>query len=150
MSRRGYVPSIALAVALIVAAPPPPAHAQSGTVQSIRYGEITGVRQVTIEMPRSGRSAQTGATVGAVAGYALADGRDRWLGSLVGGAIGGAAGRAAGKAARKKKGWEYIIRLEDSGEEISLKLPGKKVQHAKGDRVRMMSGAGGTTDLAPA
>jgi len=127
-----------------------PTVAQSGNVQKIRYGQITGVRQVVIEIPPTGRSGQTGATVGAIAGYALADGRDRWLGSLLGGAIGGAAGRSAGKAARKKKGWEYIILVEESGEEIALKLPGRKAAHKKGDRVRMMSGAGGKTDLAPA
>jgi len=142
--------SIALALVLFAAVDLPPVYAQSGNVQTIRYGEITGVRQVVIESPRTGRSTQTGATIGAVAGYALADGRDRWMGSLLGGAIGGAAGRAAGKSARKKKGWEYIIRVEATGQEIALKLPGKKAQHSVGDRVRMMSGAGGTTDLAPA
>lgn len=150
MSRGSRYAVAAVVVALCVVSAAPPAHSQSGTVQKIHYGEITGARQVVIEMPPTGRSGQTGATVGAVAGYALADGGDRWLGALIGGALGGAAGRGAGKSARKKKGWEYVIRSEESGEEFALKLPGKKQQHKKGERVRIMTGPGGKTDLAPA
>ena len=112
-------------------------------VQSITYGEIVSVRRVVVEQRGSGTGSYAGATVGAVAGYALADGRDRWLGSLIGGALGGLAGGAAGKAARKKKGWELIIRLE-SGEEIGIQEVGKKQRFQPGDRVRLMSGGGKT------
>lgn len=97
--------------------------------------------------PTHGSGAQVGATIGAVAGYALADGNDRWLGGLLGGALGGAAGRAADKGARKKKGWRLIIQLEETGEEIGVPVIGKKQKLKAGDRVRPLTGAGGATQV---
>jgi outer membrane lipoprotein SlyB len=116
--------------------------AQSGSMQSIRYGEVTGVSPTTVVDRSTGTGARVGATVGSVAGYALAGGRDRWLGSLVGGAIGGAAGNAAENSGRKKKGWQLVVKLEN-GEEIGVQVVGKKQQHQVGDRVRLLVGAGG-------
>ena len=123
--------------------------AQGNVQQKIRYGTITAVEETVIEVRGGGSGGHTGATVGAVAGYALADGNDRWLGALVGGALGGAAGRSASKAARKKKGWQLIIQLEETGEEIGVQVPGKKKKYNSGDRVRLMTGPGGETEVTP-
>jgi len=125
------------------------AAAQANVQQKIRYGTITAVEETVIEVQGGGSGGQAGATVGAVAGYALADGRDRWLGALVGGVLGGAAGRSASKAARKRKGWQLIIELEETGEEIGVQVPGKKQKHNSGDRVRLMTGPGGQTQVTP-
>jgi outer membrane lipoprotein SlyB len=128
---------LALGVVVVVASawlPAPAADAQSQTMQRIR------------DRP-TGRGAQTGSTVGAVAGYALADGRDRWLGALVGGVLGGAAGNAAEKAKKKKPGWELIILL-DNGEEVGVQVPMNKKNRGiftPGNRVRLMSGPNGET-----
>ncbi len=65
----------------------PPAEAQSQTMQRILYGEVVTAERITIQDRPTGRGAQSGSTIGAVAGYALADGRDRWLGALVGGVL---------------------------------------------------------------
>jgi len=141
---------IVLATAVLVAAaslPAPPADAQSQTMQRILYGEILSVERITIRDRPTGRGAQTGSTIGAVAGYALADGRDRWLGALVGGVLGGAAGNAAEKAKKKKPGWDLIIRLEN-GEEVGIQVPMNKKNRGiftPGDRVRMTSGPNGET-----
>ena len=123
--------------------------AQSGVAQTIRYGEIVSAEPTIVVTQATGVGASTGATVGAVAGYALAGGRDRWLGSLLGGAIGGAAGHAAEKGGRKKKGWELIIQVE-GGEEIGVQVPGKKLKYEVGQRVRLMTGPGGQTQVKPA
>ena len=56
----GLAWAVLLAAGFVATTLAPPAEAQSGTVQAIRYGEITGVRQVVIEMRRSGRSAPAG------------------------------------------------------------------------------------------
>lgn len=133
---------------------PPPAHAQSNTMQRIQYGEVVSAEQVIVRDQATGRGAQTGATVGAIAGYALADRGDRWIGSLLGGALGGAAGHAAEKSAKKRPGWELIIRL-DNGEEVGVQIPSpkkkKNQQHFRsGDRVRMMTGPSGQTQVTPA
>jgi outer membrane lipoprotein SlyB len=136
-------------VAAIVVVQTAPADAQSQTMQRILYGEVVSAERITIRDAPTGRGAQAGSTVGAVAGYALADGRDRWLGALVGGVLGGAAGNAAEKAKKKKPGWELIIRLEN-GEEIGVQVPMNKKNRAiytPGDRVRMMSGPNGQTKV---
>ena len=131
-----------------------PADAQSQTVQRILYGEVVSAERITIQDRPTGRGAQAGSTVGAVAGYALADGRDRWLGALVGGVLGGAAGNAAEKARKKKPGWELIILL-DNGEEVGVQVPMSKKKKnrevfSRGDRVRLMSGPGGQTRVSKA
>lgn len=122
--------------------------AQPNVMQKIRYATIVSMEQAIVEVHASGSGAQAGATVGAVAGYALSSGRDRWLGALVGGALGGAAGRAADKSARKKKGWQLIVRLEDGGEEIGVQVVGKRTEHKVGDRVRLLTGSNGQTQVS--
>jgi len=123
-----------------------PALAQANTVQNIRYGEIIAMSQGMVKTQSDGTGATVGATAGAVAGYALVGGRDRWLGGLLGGVLGGAAGKGIEKASRKKKGWDLIIKL-DNGEEIGIGVPGKKKIYNEGDRVRLMTGAGGQTKV---
>jgi outer membrane lipoprotein SlyB len=103
---------VAVMLVTVASIPSSTAEAQSQTMQRILYGEVVSAERITIRDRPTGRGAQTGSTVGAVAGYALADGRDRWLGALVGGVLGGAAGNAAEKAKKKKPGWELIIRLD--------------------------------------
>jgi outer membrane lipoprotein SlyB len=140
---------LAAVSAAVVFMPTPPACAQSQTMQRILYGEVVSAERITIRDAPTGRGAQAGSTVGAVAGYALADGRDRWVGALVGGVLGGAAGNAAEKAKKKRPGWELIIRLEN-GEEVGVQVPMEKKSravYAPGDRVRMMSGPNGQTKV---
>jgi outer membrane lipoprotein SlyB len=139
----------ALAVLVLVTLAPllsSPAQAQAGTMQTIRYGEIVSMNETVVEVRGSNTGTTVGATAGAVAGYALAGGKDRWLGGLLGGVIGGAAGRSADKAAKRKKGWELIIKLEGA-EEIAISIPGKKKQHAVGDRVRLTTAPNGQTQV---
>jgi len=138
---------LAVFVVTIVSLPTPPADAQSQTMQRILYGEVLSAERITIRDRPTGRGAQTGSTVGAVAGYALADGRNRWLGALVGGVLGGAAGNAAEKAKKKKPGWDLIIRLEN-GEEVGIQVPMNKKNRgifSPGSRVRLTSGPNGET-----
>jgi len=137
----------AIVIVMVVSIPTSPADAQSQTMQRILYGEIVSAERITIQDRPTGRGAQAGSTVGAVAGYALADGRDRWLGALVGGVLGGAAGNAAEKAKKKKPGWELIILL-DNGEEVGIQVPMNKKNRgifSPGSRVRLTSGPNGET-----
>jgi len=156
--RRGTsVAAITVCIVILIAALSPdvyttrPAFAQDKVVgqgnvaQNVRYGEVISLRKVKYSDPSTGTGSRVGATAGAVAGYALS-GRDRWLGGLLGGVIGGAAGGAIEKAGKKKKGWELIIKI-DGGEEIAVNVPGKKKQYDKGDRVRLMTGPGGKTEV---
>jgi outer membrane lipoprotein SlyB len=125
-----------------------PVLGQANVEQTIRYGTVVDMEKTTVVVKGSGGSgAQTGATVGAVAGYAAAKGGDEWLGALAGGALGAAVGRGAQNAARKKKGYQLIIKLEGTGQEIGVQVVGKKVDYGVGDRVRMFSGQGGQTEV---
>jgi len=149
LARVVVIPAAVLACSMIGAGD---AEAQSRTMQSIRYGEVVSAEQITIRDQPTGRGAQTGATVGAIAGYALADGRDRWLGAALGGVLGGAGGRAAEKARKTRPGWELIIRL-DNGEEIGIQIPMAKKKrnqewYSAGEKVRLMSGPGGETKVS--
>jgi len=138
---------LVIVMVAIVSTPMPPAHAQSQTMQRILYGEILSAERITIQDRPTGRGAQSGSTIGAVAGYALADRGDRWLGALVGGVLGGAAGNAAEKAKKKKPGWDLIIRL-DNGEEVGIQVPMNKKNRGiftPGSRVRLTSGPNGET-----
>lgn len=125
-----------------------PAVAQSNMAQQIRYGEVVSVERVVIKDRPTGTGSRVGATAGAVAGYALADYGDRWLGGLLGGVIGGAAGGAVERSARKKKGWELIIQVE-GGSETGIQVPGKKQVYKPGDRVRLMTAPDGSTKVSP-
>ena len=138
---------VAIVSVTVVSIPTPTADAQSQTMQRILYGEVVSAERITIRDRPTGRGAQAGSTVGAVAGYALADGRDRWLGALVGGVLGGAAGNAAEKAKKKKPGWDLIILL-DNGEEVGIQVPMNKKNRgifSPGSRVRLTSGPNGET-----
>ena len=143
-------PWIVLTAIILMTVVPKPtsmADAQSQTMQRILYGEILSAERITIRDRPTGRGAQSGSTIGAVAGYALADRGDRWLGALVGGVLGGAAGNAAEKAKKKKPGWDLIILL-DNGEEVGIQVPMNKKNRGiftPGDRVRMTSGPNGET-----
>jgi outer membrane lipoprotein SlyB len=148
-SASSWMATAAVVIVTVASLPAPSADAQSQTMQRILYGEVVSAERITIRDAPTGRGAQAGSTVGAVAGYALADGRDRWLGALVGGVLGGAAGNAAEKAKKKKPGWELIILL-DNGEEVGVQVPTKKrdrTVYSPGDRVRMMSGPNGQTKV---
>lgn len=147
MTSRNVRITIALAALLSFGALlAPRVAAQANVAKSIRYGEVIAVDRTVVELKNTGTGATVGATTGAVAGYALADHGDRWLGGMLGGVLGGAAGRAAENASRKKKGWSVIVKLDD-GNEIAVDIPGKKQQYKPGDRVRIMTGAGGETKL---
>jgi outer membrane lipoprotein SlyB len=128
-----------------------PAIGQANVQQTIRYGTVVDMEKTTVQVksnPAAG--AQTGATIGAVAGYAATSGGDRWLGALAGGVLGSAAGRGAAKSASKKKGYQLIIKLEETGQEIGVQVVGKKVDYGVGDRVRLFTGNNGQTEVRPA
>lgn len=136
-------PCLAVVLLACLLTPSLPAFSQSGVAKRIQYGEIVSAEKTVVVDQVTGTGAQVGSTVGAVAGYALADRGDRWIGSLLGGVVGAAAGHAAEKGARKKKGWELIIRL-DTGEEVGIDVPSRKETFELGDRVRLQTGGGRT------
>ena len=121
---------------------PGSAGAQGGQMQQIQYGEIVVATPAIVQKRTSGRKAQVGATVGAIAGAAIVRRGDRWFGGLIGSAVGGALGRSAERKASRVKGWDLIIRL-DRGDEVAIQLPHRREKLNVGDRVRVLTGSGG-------
>jgi outer membrane lipoprotein SlyB len=117
-------------------------------VQRIKYGTVVSTREVTVDTGTSGVGAVVGSTTGAVAGHAIARAGGGWFGGLLGGVLGGVAGNAIEKAASKKKGIELVIRFEN-GDEVGIQLPGEST-FKKGDRVRLMTGPNGRTQVTAA
>jgi outer membrane lipoprotein SlyB len=124
-----------------------PVYSQTGTIQTIRYGEIVSARETVVRDQPTGTGARAGATIGSIAGRSVAKRGNRWAGALLGGAIGSGAGHAIEKSAKKHKGWELVIRFEGTGEEVGLQVPANDSAFRPGDRVRLMTGPNGRTDV---
>jgi outer membrane lipoprotein SlyB len=113
-----------------------------GAIESdrLKYGEVVNAEQVLLDAP-PGSGTRSGATVGAIVGFALAD-DNRWLGAALGGVVGG----AIGSGAQKKKGWHLGVRL-DNGEEIGVAVFGRKDHYSPGDKVRLLTLEDGTVSV---
>ncbi len=108
----------------------------------VRAGIVESVREVQIEGTKSGVGAAAGAVAGGVGGSNIGGGSGRIVGSVVGAVIGGVAGAAAEEGLTRKTGLEITVRL-DNGQLTAIVQEGDEVFRA-GDRVRLLSGAGGT------
>lgn len=108
----------------------------------VRTGIVESVREVQIEGTKSGVGAAAGAVAGGVGGSNIGGGSGRIVGSVVGAVIGGVAGAAAEEGLTRKTGLEITVRL-DNGQLAAVVQEGDEPFRA-GDRVRLLSGAGGT------
>ena len=108
----------------------------------VRTGIVESVREVQIEGTKSGIGAGAGAIVGGVGGSNIGGGSGRIVGSVVGAVVGGMAGAAAEEGLTRKAGLEITVRL-DNGQLTAVVQEGDEAFRA-GDRVRLLSGAGGT------
>jgi len=116
---------------------------QARTSQSVYYGTILRVEEVTIEGTQSGAGTLAGGALGGVAGSAVGSGTGRSL-AIVGGAIAGAmAGSAVEKGATTQVGVELEVEL-DNGEIIAV-VQEKDDEYRVGDRVRILKDSRGTT-----
>jgi len=109
---------------------------------TLRMGTVDSVRAVKI----SGNDSQpSGADVaiGAVAGSELGNGRGSVLTTIAGGIAGAQVGNAIENAMAVEDGIEITVRLADGDlRVITQTATGEKF--VEGDRVRLVSGAGGT------
>ncbi len=120
-------------------------HAQAKTVNSVQYGTIVSMREVSIKRHEGpGAGAGLGAAGGGTAGYLIGNAvSDSTTGKLVGAGIGALAGGIAGNAIQNRsvKGFEYTIQL-DNGGTVSV-TQGKTPALSIGQRVQVISGASG-------
>ena len=143
MADRSLQAAFVILVSILALAASLPADAQSGRMGRVFYGVVVSSEPIQIQTAPGNRKAATGATVGAIAGAALADRGDGLLGSLIGGAIGGAIGRSADRRRAKAiRGTELIIRLQN-GEEVMVETT-SSAEYYPGDRVQVINSSRGT------
>jgi outer membrane lipoprotein SlyB len=113
-----------------------------GREQTVRFGTVDSVREVTIAGSQSGVGAIGGGALGGIAGSGAGEGRGAAVGTVVGAVAGGVAGAALEENATRKNGLEITVRL-DSGDLRAI-VQAADVPFKSGDRVRLLT-AGGIT-----
>ncbi len=110
--------------------------------QSVRVGVGESIRDVRITPHDTGGGTAGGAALGAVAGSTVGGGSGQIAGAIGGAILGGIIGQNIEKSANEKMGVEITVLL-DSGKYISV-VQGADEPFRSGDRVRILSGSGGT------
>lgn len=115
-------------------------------VQTVKYGTIESVTPVTIEGRTDGIvGTGSGAIIGGIAGSTVGGGKGRSIATVVGAVAGGLAGQAAEKKLTTKQGQELTIRLESTGDIISVVQEVENDQFFNpGDRIRLLQHGGNT------
>jgi len=117
-----------------------------GRAQSVEWGVVQGVRQITIQNDQRTVGTATGAVLGGIAGSTLGRGsRANTAGAVAGAVAGGAAGNALSRSARN--GVEVTVQLEQSGRTIAVTQDGNPNDFRVGDRVQVSSD-GATTRVS--
>lgn len=111
---------------------------QAGTIQYVKTGTVTGVREVTIENAETGIGSAAGGVIGGVAGSEVGKGRGRIVGSVLGAVLGGVVGSKIDRKAQTEKGTEVTVRLEDGNTVAISQLDDEKFK--VGDYVKVITG----------
>ena len=114
---------------------------EAGREQSVRYGVVESVRDITIAARETGVGAASGTVIGSIAGSHAGHGHHGSLGGFIAGAIlGGIIGQAVERSANERPGLELTVML-DSGRMIAV-VQDAEERFRAGDRVRVLSGRG--------
>jgi len=100
------------------------------------------VRNVRIQSQDSGVGATSGAVLGGLAGSTVGGGRGSIAGAVAGAVVGGIAGSAIERDANQQQGIEITVKLE--GGKLIAVVQGADENFRPGDRVRVLTGPGGT------
>lgn len=110
--------------------------------QSVRFGVVESVREVRLHAGDTGVGTAGGAALGAVAGSTVGGGSGQVAGAIGGAILGGIIGNQVEHSANERPGLEVTVHL-DSGQYIAI-VQGPEEPFRPGDRVRILSGHGGT------
>lgn len=116
---------------------------QARSSQSVFYGTILRVEQVTIEGTQSGAGTLAGGALGGVLGSTVGGGSGKRIATVTGAIAGAAAGSAAEKGATTVKGVELEVELDDG--QLLVVVQEMDDDYRVGDRVRVLRDAKGTT-----
>lgn len=121
---------------------------EAGRAQDVRIGTITSIRPINIQGDSTGGTL-IGAGVGGLAANQIGGGSGRTAATVGGALLGGAAGSHIGQNVTSRRGLEIDVRLSDGGRRISVvQEVSPRENFSVGDRVRVITGAGGRTRVA--
>ena len=115
---------------------------EAGAEQTVRFGIVESVREVTIQPRETGVGSAAGAVIGSVAGSHVGRGSGEIVGAIGGAILGGIIGQQVERDANRRPGVEVTVLL-DSGRYIAVVQEPDEAFRA-GDRVRVLSGRGST------
>ncbi|MEY3895279.1 MAG: hypothetical protein RLZZ214_798 [Verrucomicrobiota bacterium] len=116
---------------------------EAGRAQAVRTGTITSIRPIRIEGSSTGGTL-VGAGVGGLVGNQVGGGSGRTAATVGGALLGGAAGSHVGQNVTSRNGLEIEVRPDDGGRRISVvQEVNPREGFSVGDRVRVITGAGG-------
>lgn len=110
--------------------------------QTVQFGVVESIRNVRIQSQDSGVGATSGAVLGGLAGSTVGGGRGSIAGAVAGAVVGGIAGSAIERDANQQQGIEITVKLE--GGKLIAVVQGADENFRPGDRVRVLTGPGGT------
>lgn len=110
---------------------------------TVQIGIVETVKRVRIEGTRTGIGAAAGGATGGVLGRSVGKGTGKDVATVLGAVAGGMAGASAEEKITQKDGLEITVKL-DYGEVIAIVQEADE-DFAVGDRVRVLTGPGGTT-----
>lgn len=111
---------------------------EAGAEQTVRFGVVESVREVTIQARETGVGSTAGALIGGVAGSHVGRGSGEIVGAIGGAILGGIIGQQVERDANQRPGIEVTVLL-DSGRYIAV-VQGPEEGFRPGDRVRVLSG----------
>jgi outer membrane lipoprotein SlyB len=148
MKQRRFITTVLAAAALSLTAacatPGPDSYSQRevGASESVSYGTVESVRPVKLNEDHAPVGTIAGAAVGGLLGNQIGHGGGRGIATILGAVGGGLAGNAIEHKATEQNGAEIVVHL-DSGGTIAV-VQGASPWFERGQRVRVLSGAGGS------
>ncbi|MFM0206591.1 glycine zipper 2TM domain-containing protein [Paraburkholderia sediminicola] len=116
---------------------------QAQREETVRFGVVESVRQVTIKDSPSGLGTLGGAALGAIGGSAIGGGSGAIATGIVGGIAGALLGSSIENTFDRKKGLEITVKL-DTGDLRAITQTDTGEPFAAGERVRLLASDGVT------
>ncbi|MCM8788785.1 MAG: glycine zipper 2TM domain-containing protein [Candidatus Omnitrophica bacterium] len=118
-------------------------------MQTVYYGTVVTVNQVTIEGKAGPAGTITGAAAGAAVGQSIGEGRGKTVATIIGGVAGAVAGGAIEKKVTTKTGLEITVKLEDGRTVAIIQEKTDQDNFKPGDSVQVIYGSDGTARVRP-
>jgi outer membrane lipoprotein SlyB len=117
--------------------------------QSVMFGTVESVHNVTIGGGTSGGGAVVGGVAGGVLGGTIGGGSGNTVATVLGAVGGAVAGNAIERNANTKPGVEITVKQDNGVNIVVVQEADPNESFVRGDRVRVIRAADGTTRVRP-